>query len=389
MNSIEWLTQLISFDTTSCYSNLNLIDSLCHWFAAYNIPVQITRDAANQKANLFATLPDADGGTKHGGIILSGHTDVVPVQGQQWDSDPFCAKVTADRIYGRGACDMKGFIAVVLALVPQFQKIKLKQPLHLAFSYDEEVGCHGARVLITDFQQQGIQPAACIVGEPTNMQLVEAHKGINIFRCHITGCAAHSSLTTSGCNAIEYAAHLITWIRGLANQFKQLGPHDKYYDVPFSSMTTNQIQGGTAVNIIPDTCDFLFELRNLPGVDPLQVIAQIRKYINENLLVQMQKEYAEAAISIELIGSVPGLESSRETRISRLIRTITHTKEIHKVSYATEAGLFQQAGIPTVICGPGSITQAHKANEFVLLDQLAQCEKFLYTLLCQGDSKAI
>lgn len=382
MHSTEWLTKLISYDTISRNSNLNLINTIQDWLRNHhNISVRLTYDVTRQKANLFATIPAFDGNTTKGGVILSGHTDVVPVDGQQWEYDPFNATVTSDRIYGRGACDMKGFIAVVLALVPAFLKEKLGQPLHLAFSYDEEVGCHGAPVLISDFQQQGIQPAACIIGEPTDMHMVTAHKSINAFRCCIKGRAAHSSLTPNGCNAIEYAAHLISWIRGLANQFKQLGPHDEHYDVSFSTMTTNKIQGGIALNIIPDSCEFLFELRSLPEINPQQVVEQIKKYINENLLVQMQKEYPNASITLEPIGSVPGLASSERATITQLVRTITNEKEKRKVSYATEAGIFQQAGIPTVVCGPGNIAQAHRENEFVLLEQMGLCEKFLRTLV--------
>lgn len=382
MNSTEWLTKLISYDTISCNSNLNLISTIQDWLLNYqNISVRLTYDATKQKANLFATIPAFDGNTTQNGVILSGHTDVVPVEGQQWQYDPFNATVTADRIYGRGACDMKGFIAVVLALVPEFAKEKLGQPLHFAFSYDEEVGCHGVPLLISDFQQEGIQPAACIVGEPTDMHIVTGNKSINCFRCCIKGRAAHSSLTPTGCNAIEYAAHLISWIRGLANQFKQLGPYDEHYDVAFSTMTTNKIQGGTALNIIPDTCEFLFEFRNLPEVNPQQIIEQIKNYINENLLIQMQKEYPEASITLEPIGFVPGLAASEKATITQLVRTITNQTGKRKVSYATEAGIFQQAGVATVICGPGSIAQAHRADEFILLEQMTLCEKFVRTLV--------
>lgn len=383
MHATEWLTKLISYDTTSRNSNLSLINAIQDWLNTYHISSILTYDETKQKANLFATIPAIDGNVATGGLVLSGHTDVVPVDGQQWDYDPFNATVTSDRIYGRGACDMKGFIAVVLALIPEFVKGKLQKPIHLAFSYDEEVGCKGAPGLIADFKRHSIQPAACIVGEPTDMQLVVAHKGINAFRCRIKGRAAHSSLTPSGCNAIEHAAHLITWIRGLANQFKQLGPHDTHYDVAFSTLTTNQIQGGTALNIIPDACEFFFELRNLPEVNAQHVLEQIKKYITENLLPQMQKEFPDAAIEIETIGTAPAFTASEKAFITQLGRSITQDKEKRKVSYATEAGLFHQAGISTVVCGPGNIAQAHRPNEFVLLGQLASCENFLQALIQQ------
>ncbi len=381
MHSTEWLAKLISFDTTSRNSNLSLIHAIQDDLAQYpGLLTRLTYDASGEKANLFCTIPAVDGNTRQGGLILSGHTDVVPVDGQAWGTDPFCAEITSDRIVGRGACDMKGFIAVVLSLVPEFLKLKLKKPLHFAFSYDEEVGCHGAPILITDFQQQGIQPAACVVGEPTDMNIVIAHKGINSFHCQIKGRAAHSSLTPQGCNAIEYAAHLISWIRGLANQFKQLGPYDEHYDVSFSTMTTNQIQGGIALNIIPDTCEFSFELRTLPEVNPEHIFQQILRYINENLLLQMQKEYSDASIELVQTGGVPGFASSVDVALKKLVRTITNQKEKRKVSYATEAGIFEKAGIPTLICGPGNIAQAHRADEFVLLEQMELCGKFIRRL---------
>ncbi|MCD6040109.1 MAG: argE [Gammaproteobacteria bacterium] len=381
MNSVEWLAKLISYPTLSSNSNLALIREIQDWLAQYpSILMQLTYDETGHKANLFATLPAQDGNVLEGGLIFSGHTDVVPVEGQQWGFDPFNAKITSDRVYGRGACDMKGFIAVILALVPELVKEKRPQPLHFAFSYDEEVGCRGAPLLIADFQKRGIRPAACIVGEPTEMHIVIAHKSIHVFRCRIQGQSAHSSLTPMGCNAIEYAAYLITWIRELANQFKQLGPHDKCYDVAFSTMTTNQIQGGTAVNIIPNACEFLFELRNLPKIDPNYMIEQIKAHINENLLPRMQEECSHASIQLDALCAVPGFAASEKATITQLVRTITNEKEKRKVSYATEAGLFQQAGIPTVVCGPGSIAEAHRPDEFVLLEQLTACEKFIRTV---------
>jgi len=382
MNSTEWLAKLISYNTVSSKSNLKLIHAIQDELAMHPaLSMRLTHDSSGQKANLFVTIPAKDGNSTEGGLILSGHTDVVPVEGQEWDSDPFEAVITSDRIYGRGACDMKGFIAVVLSLVPEFLKKKLKKPVHFAFSYDEEVGCLGAPGLIADFQKHHIQPAACIVGEPTDMNVVVAHKGITSFHCRIKGRAAHSSLTPQGCNSIEYAAHLISWIRGLANQFKQLGPFDDQYDVSFSTITTNKIHGGIALNIIPDMCEFSFELRNLPEVNPEQVFMQIKNYIYENLLPQMQKEFPEAAIELVPICGVPGFAAMIDSAFTKTVRGITHKKEKQKVSYATEAGIFQRNNIATLVCGPGNIAQAHRANEFVLLEQLGLCERFLRVLV--------
>ena len=374
MNSYEWLAKLVAFDTTSRHSNLALIAFVEEWLTSYTITSRLTYDATGKKANLFVTLP-ADNHTLDGGLILSGHTDVVPVDGQQWDTDPFNLVIAQDRLYGRGTCDMKGFIAVVLALVPEFKKMRLKYPLHLALSYDEEVGCRGAPFLIDDFQKHGIKPAACIVGEPTEVHAVIAHKGINAFRCRLHGRAAHSSLTPSGCNAIEYAAQFICWIKDLANQFKE--NQDSYFDVPFTTITSNVISGGTALNIIPSDCEFLFEFRNLPQLNPEHVIDKINAYIIKDLLPSMRHHFNEAAVAIEPVGSVPAFEASENAIFTQLVREILKENAIHKVSYATEAGLFQQAGIPTIVCGPGSIEQAHRANEFVTQDQITKYENFL------------
>lgn len=376
--TLDWLKQLISFDTTSRHSNLKLIDVVEEWFTTHHLTSHRTYDANKQKANIFATLPAQDGSIQ-GGIILSGHTDVVPVDGQKWQTDPFIATVLDDKVYGRGTSDMKGFIAVVLALLPEFQQRKLTQPIHFAFSYDEEVGCLGAPAIIADIIKQGLQPRACVVGEPTVMRPVVAHKGINVFCCRVHGRATHSSLVTEGCNAIEYAAQLMSWIRELGKRLQQ-GPHDKFYDVPFSSITTNLVSGGNAVNTIPSFCEFFFEFRNLPTVAPDEIRQQIEIYIQKDLLPRMREDYQEAAIELNLIAAVPGLEASEQAEITKTVRHLTNETNVFKVAYATEAGLFQQSGIPTIVCGPGSIEQAHRANEYIQLEQLARCEQFLLSL---------
>jgi acetylornithine deacetylase len=378
--SETWLSELISFDTTSSQSNLDLIHHIRDAFTAHQIPVRLTYNADKNKANLFASLP-AHNNHLHDGLILSGHTDVVPVKGQQWDTNPFSATRIDERIYGRGTSDMKSFIAVILALLPQFLSLKLVKPLHFAFSYDEEVGCLGAPALIADLQQQGIKPTACIVGEPTEMRPIIAHKGINVFRCRIKGNAAHSSLTTQGCNAIEYASQLITLIRHLADQLREQGPRDDDYDVPHSSLSVNVILGGNAANIIPEVCEFYFDLRSLPMVNPNDIIQKIKTYSEQELLPKMKAEFPAASIEIDPIASVPGLEASNETPFIHLVRRLTNNHSIAKVAYATEAGLFHNANIETIICGPGSIEQAHKANEFVDISQLQKCETFLFQLV--------
>ncbi len=373
MDKEIWLAKLVAYDTTSCNSNLPLIEYVGNWLESLKIPTALTYDPTGTKANLFATLPASDGSLE-GGLILSGHTDVVPVSGQAWDSNPFCTTKKNQRIYGRGTCDMKGFLAVVLALIPEFQSTPLKQPVHVAFSYDEEVGCLGVPLLIADLQQKGIHPAACIVGEPTEMVPVVAHKGINSFKCRVHGHAVHSSLTPKGCNAIEYGAKLICWLREFADQLKVKGSQDILYDVPYTTLATTMASGGIAMNTIPSFLEFLFEFRNLPQDNPHLIAQAIKEYVSGHLIREMQKDSTDASVEIELINSIPAFQASDDEIWSEIIGKKDNPK---KVSYATEAGLFQQAGIPTIVCGPGSIVEAHKANEFVSLEQLDTCEKFL------------
>jgi acetylornithine deacetylase len=275
---------------------------------------------------------------------------------------------------------MKGFIAVALALLPEFKTMNLAKPLHFAFSYDEEVGCHGAAVMIEDLVKNGIHPEGCIVGEPTELRPVVAHKGINLFRCRAQGKAAHSSLTHQGCNAIEYAARLICHIRDWADQIRQQGPSDPHFDVPFTSMSTNTIQGGNAHNTIPSFCEFFFEFRNLPTVDPQQILKPIKTYLHEELLPKMRREYPEASIEVDAIASVPAFEAAELASVTQLLRRLRNEKEVYKVGYATEAGLFQKASIPTILCGPGSIEQAHRANDYIAIEQLKGCEAVLREL---------
>ena len=380
LNTIEWLMRLVTYDTTSRYSNLQLIDDVQYWLTKHHISYRITTNAQEKKANLLATLP-AHNGQREGGIIFSGHTDVVPVDGQTWDTNPFEAIIQGENIYGRGTCDMKGFLAVTLALMPEFQSLPLKQPIHFAFSYDEEIGCRGVPLLIDDLKIIDQHPRACIVGEPTLMQAVIAHKGIQVFRCRVQGHAVHSSLTPHGCNAIEYAAQLICYIRQLADHFREVGPFDHYYDVPFTTVSTNMIQGGIAQNIIPAMCDFTFEFRHLPRVKPHDIIDRIKTYIKNELQPNMQKEQAMASIEIDNLAAVPSFEMAEDEAIHQWVNHIIGQGDIKKVSYATEAGLFQQADIPTMVCGPGSIEQAHRANEFIALSQLHHCEEFLRQLV--------
>ncbi len=378
MNTHTWLTRLVAFDTTSRLSNLNLIDDVHTALKGYGVTAQLIYSADGQKANLFATLPAYDGETQ-GGIVLSGHTDVVPVDGQHWSSDPYTLTERDGKLFGRGAADMKGFIASALALVPELLAMRRHKPIHLALSYDEEVGCMGAPVMLAELHRQGIRADSCVVGEPTGMQVVVAHKGINLFTCRVSGRAAHSSLTPQGCNAIEYAARLICHIRDLADSYKN-GPCDNLYDVPYTTMTTNRIHGGIAVNTIAEACEFQYEFRNLPGMSAHSIQAKVEAYVRDVLLPRMRAECAQANIDIEAGAAAPALEACEQAAITQLVRGLTGDQHKQGVAYATEGGLFQKAGMPTVVCGPGHIEQAHKADEFVTIDQLAACDNFLRKL---------
>ena len=380
MNTLAWLDRLTSIDTTSRNSNLGLIETVRDALKGHGLDPWLNLNAQGTKANLFCTLPAQDGATQ-GGIALSGHTDVVPVDGQNWSSDPFKLTENAGKLYARGACDMKGFIAASLALVPEFMALPRSKPMHLALSYDEEISCLGAPFLLAELQRRGIRVDGCIVGEPTSMRPVVAHKGLNAYRCRVHGKAAHSSLTTQGCNAIEHAARLICHIRDLADAWRAQGPFDAAFDVPHSTITTNLIAGGIAINTVPDTCSFSYDFRHLPGHDAEGIQAEVRRYVDQQLLPAMRREYADARIDIECGAAVATLDASEQAAITQLVRALTQDQGVRKVAYGTEAGQFAQAGIPAILCGPGSIEQAHKADEYVELEQLALCDRFLRQLV--------
>ena len=380
MNTVTWLTRLIAHDTTSRYSNLALIEDIADFLSHHGLQPWLAHDATGRKANLFVTLPAADG-TTAGGLIFSGHTDVVPVDGQDWQSNPFHAVIRDDKLYGRGAADMKGFIAAVLAAIPHMKAAKLARPLHIALSYDEEIGCLGAPVMIDALQQRGLSPEYCIVGEPTSMQMVVAHKGIHTFTCRVHGKAAHSSLTPQGVNAIEYAAQLILFIQQLGQRLQHDYAQDAAFDVPFSTLSVNTIQGGIASNIVPQLCEFGFDYRNLPHMQPADVIEPIQRYIREVLEPQMRAVDANCGIELHHHAAVPAMPEADAQALLQLVAQLVDNHTRHKVAYATEGGQFKQAGIHTVICGPGSIEQAHRANEFVSLAQLARCDDFLNKMI--------
>lgn len=373
---IEILERLIAFPTISRDSNLPLIYWVRDYLGALGVPCRLTYDSTGKKANLFATL----GQGSAPGIILSGHTDVVPVDGQAWDTDPFHAATKDKAIFGRGSADMKGFIAVALALAPRFLQSRHGFPIHLALSYDEEVGCLGVRELIKDLQDIGLTAAGCIVGEPTMMQPLIAHKGAYRYRCSVHGREAHSSYTPMGVNAIEYAARIIVYIRQLANELAVTEEKDAAFTVPYTTLQTGTVRGGLAANIVPKHCDFEFDVRTMPATTPEYLYGKIREYA-KTLLPEMQVVDPNALIAFECLSETPGMSIDEDEDIVRLVKRLTGATSATAASYATEAGIFHEAGIPTVICGPGDIEQAHRPNEFVALDQLAKCETFLNALV--------
>lgn len=372
----EILDRLIAFDTTSRNSNLELIRWAESYLAERGVTAALQFDETGEKANLWATI----GPTDTPGIMLSGHSDVVPVDGQNWSSDPFRAEERDGRIYGRGTADMKSFIAISLAHVDDFLAADLKMPVHIALSYDEEVGCLGGRQLASMLSGLEIKPRLCVVGEPTNMGVVVGHKGKSSYRCHVRGHECHSSLTHQGVNAVEYAAMLIAEIRRLAGDKRDNGPFDPAFDPPYTSVHTGVVQGGTALNIVPKDCEFLFEFRNLPADDPDEMLDRVRAAA-DRLSEEMRAVQPDTGIEFERIAWFAGLETAEDAEAVSLGKAFAQANATSKVSFGTEAGHYHGAGVPTIVCGPGDIEQAHKPDEFVSVDQIAACEGFFGRLI--------
>jgi acetylornithine deacetylase len=384
--SLAMIEHLIRFNTVSRDSNLGLIEWVRDYLTKLGASTRLTHDATGKKANLFATLGDS----KKPGLILSGHTDVVPVDGQNWDTDPFAATVKDGKLFARGSADMKGFIGIILTRAPKFAAAlnadQLDAPLHYALSYDEEVGCLGVRGLIRDLEENGIRPAGCVVGEPTSMQPIIAHKGTHRFRCSVHGREAHSSYVTHGVNAIEYAARLVVFIRQLADRLAQIEQRDYGFTVPYSTLSTGLIQGGIAANVVPKDCVFQFDMRTLPHASPDALYQEIRTYADA-LAAQMRAIDENSGIDLTWVSQTVGLAAAESDAIVQWAMQLSRKSTVGKVSYGTEAGLFQKMGVPTVICGPGDIAEAHRPNEFVALEQLAQCESFVDRILETGYAK--
>lgn len=368
--------RLIGFDTTSYRSNLPFIDFAAELLHGLGASVRLTHDNARGKANLFATI-----GPAHlPGIVLSGHSDVVPVEGQEWSSDPFNVRHAENRLYGRGTADMKSFIALCLALAPEFAARTLQFPIHFAFSYDEEIGCIGVRRLIEDLGGLAVRPRLCIVGEPTEMKVIIGHKGKKNVRCEVHGKECHSALNHRGVNAVEIASEMVAFLRQMQRRIRERGPFDLGYDPPYTTVHTGVMNGGTALNIVPARCGFEFEFRNLPGHDVESLMAELRAFA-QSLIPEMLAVDEASGIMFDEYNTTAGLDTAENDEAAVLARQLSGNNDTAKVSFTTEAGLFHDAGIPTVVCGPGSIQQAHRPDEFITLEQLGQGEAFLRRLL--------
>lgn len=376
-NSRGLLARLIAFPTVSRDSNLELIAFIRDYLASHGVDSELFLNDEGTKANLFATIGPRD----RGGVVLSGHTDVVPVDGQAWTVEPFAMSERDGRLYGRGAADMKGFIACVLAAVPAFVAAPLRTPVHLAFSYDEEVGCLGVRSMLAALEQRPHKPVLCLIGEPTELKPVLGHKGKLAMRCQVHGAACHSAYAPYGVNAIEYAARLIGKLGEIGERLAAPELHDERFDPPFSTVQTGVIKGGRALNIVPAECEFDFEVRALPGFDAQVVADELERFAEAELVPKMRAVEPATGVSLRPLSAYPGLATAPDSEAARVLAMLSGSDGFGTVAFGTEGGLFEQAGIPTVVCGPGSMDQGHKPDEFVSLEQLRGCDEMLGRLL--------
>jgi acetylornithine deacetylase len=372
-SSKDLLASLIAFDTTSRESNLQLIEFVRDYLDRLQVPSTLIFNDERTKANLFATIGTDD----RPGIVLSGHTDVVPVDGQPWSVPPFELSEKDGKLYGRGTADMKGYIACVLAAVPGLLAEPLRMPVHIALSYDEEVGCLGVRSLLAELEQRPHKPMLCIIGEPTELKPVLGHKGKLAMRCDVHGAACHSAYAPQGVNAIEYAADLIGELGRIGSRLRAADLQDSRFDPPFTTVQTGVISGGKALNIVPADCRFDFEIRTLPSQNPKDVAQQLEHYAQQQVLPRMQAVDTRSSISFSELSAYPGLATDAQSQAARLIAEFCGSSAFTTVAFGTEGGLFDAVGVPTVVCGPGSMDQGHKPDEFVSVEQLQACDSML------------
>ena len=376
-SAIEMIEKLVGFPTVSRDSNLDLVEFVREYLAEYGVESHVVPNPEGTKANLYATV----GPAVEGGVVLSGHTDVVPVDGQPWDTNPFTVTERDGRLYGRGTCDMKSFSACGLALVPEMVAAGLKRPIHFALSYDEEVGCQGAPSMIAELVERLPAPRAVIVGEPSDMRLVNAHKGISGFETVVTGREAHSSQTHRGVSAVMNAARLIHFIDQMARECASRPRPESGFVPPYTTIHVGMVKGGTAGNIISRECRFVWDLRNMPDDDPQPYVERFEAYCRDEVLPEMRRIAPEADIVTRDHYRTPGLRAEPGSAADALVRALTGDNDTGVVSYGTEAGQFQEAGFSTIVCGPGSIDQAHQPNEFIERSQVDLCMKTLRRLI--------
>ena len=376
-SSKDILSALVGFDTVSRNSNLDLIAWVEQYLDRHGVKHERIYDETGKKSNLWATLGPAD----VPGYILSGHTDVVPVDDQNWTDSPFKLTERDGKLYGRGSTDMKGYVACCLAAVPDMLNANLKKPLHLAFSYDEEVGCIGARGIVAKLTERPAKPIACFVGEPTGMDVVIGHKAKRSLKVTVHGRTCHSSLAPLGVNAVEYAARVITKIRDISDRMARKGARDELYDVPFTTGHTGYLHGGTALNIVPDIATFEFEFRTIAADKSADLAREVIDYAKTVLEPEMQAVAPEAGIVFEDRSEFAGLNTAENAEVTLLAKQLSGRNSHSKVAYGTEAGLFSDAGVPTIVIGPGLIDQAHKADEFIAITELEKCGVFLDRLI--------
>ena len=374
-NAIKILTDLIAFKTISGENNSPLIDYCDKILNSLGAESFRTYDDEKKRVNLFSTLKAKNENEKKP-IILSGHTDVVPVS-KGWSADPFVATIKNDKLYGRGSCDMKGFIACVLAYAPIFSNSNLDRDIHFSFTFDEETACLGAPILISDLKKKGINNGICIIGEPTNMKIIDSHKGCYEYTTYFEGLAGHSSEPHKGVSAVEYASRYVNKLIELRQKLKEREPKESIFDPPYSTLQIGGIFGGIAHNVIADKCHINWETRPVVKEDGIFLNSEIDKYANEILLPEMKKIFPDSSINKKIIGEVIGFDREKDSKACEFVSNITGDNSREVVSFGTEAGLFQEIGISTVVCGPGSIQQAHKIDEFIELNEIKKCLKFL------------
>jgi len=371
------LARLIAFDTTSRNSNLELIGFVRGYLDAQGVSYRVSLNEDGAKANIHAII----GPQAPGGIALSGHVDTVPVDGQSWTGDPFSLRRREGRLYARGACDMKGFVASFLAAVPDIKRRPLTRPVHLFVSYDEEVGCAGARRLIEDLEASGLKPSVCVVGEPSGMKPIVAHKGKLNCRVHVRGRPGHSSDPAKGVNAVHAAAEAIAYAAAEARRFAKDGPFEDGFDPPHTTVHVGTMQGGTILNIIPERAEFHIEWRNIPGDDPVREMERMHAFVAANIEPAMHAVDPATGFTFEVVVRMPGLALPPDHELTGLIQQVTGSNSAGKVSYGTEGGFYQDAGIATIVCGPGHIAQAHQPDEWIAESELAACDTFIRRLV--------